>query len=123
MEINTFIVLCLFDCTTKDPKIVPNLLDFCCELTWQLIDNTARENVEDVETTINMHRPPSFATVFYHKHYFHGQVWDLDSKQKYQQYQCKWSGYQEQTASIANVPLLHGCVVSVMSNTVWMSLE
>ncbi len=64
-ETNTYLVVQNFFYKIKDPKIVTKFLDFCCELVWQLVDDTdvtTDEDVEDVEAAIDIHNAHSFLT-------------------------------------------------------------
>ncbi len=64
-KISTCLTICHFICKTKDTKIVPKLLNFCHELTLQMIDNknvSSDEFMKDVEECINTHNSHSFVT-------------------------------------------------------------
>ncbi len=87
-EINTYLTICHFVYKSKDPKIVPKLLDFSCELALQMIENaygSTDEVVNNVEVSIDSCNFHNFATAPHHAYYFNGWTWILGAKQKYQQ--------------------------------------
>ncbi len=76
---------------SDDPTTLPKLINFCCELAWQMIDNEfarkddIRANLEAVVGPNAIHK---LAVAPVHAKYFNGCRWILGAKYKYQAYKC-----------------------------------
>lgn len=119
-EINTYLALKHFD-FNEGPNTLHKLLNFCCELALQMIDNSllkdAAKNVdsEKAMSTDNIHK---YAVAPHHARYFNSRVWVLGTSYKYKQYQCSWPDCKKRCNHIAYATQVFGCVLAATSNTV-----
>ncbi len=112
-KINTYLVIWHFVFKTKDPKIVPRLIESHQELSWQLINNdhwraTSHLSIINVGTKAPIHKVHDHCVAPSNAKYYSGHVRILGAKDKYQTYQCKAVGCNKCTW------YLHVCISSIL---------
>ncbi len=89
-KINTYLTLKHF-VFNEDPNTLPKLLNFWCELAWQMIDKSflkdAAKNADSKKAMLSQNTH-DYAVAPHHAKYFNGRVVILGASYRYQKYKC-----------------------------------